>query len=374
MAGQEVVTIEASAVGAIVDAEINQQVATARRYPRSEQAFYSKAKALVLASEETAVECIYALPRDSKFIEGPSARMAEILAHCWGNNRVGARVLGLDDSGRFIVAQGVFHDLETNVARSVEIRRRITTAAGKIYSDDMIGTTANAAASIAMREATLKGIPRAVWGEIYAQARALVTGTIEGIEKRREAALKAFQLAGLSQEIMLKIVGKRGMRDIEPNDLLTLRGVLVAMRDGDISAQSLIRQHGEEPEAGNGGKPDIGATLRRQPEQPPAEAKEGPKPAPAPEAPAQADTAATEAPAQAEAPSEAQWTPEEQETLGKLQDALAKVATIDDILRLTNELGPSMKGQRKAFVDVCNDALAARRHELAKKPAAARML
>jgi hypothetical protein len=55
--------------------------------------------------------------------------MAEIAVSCWGNVRYGARVI--EETDRFIVAQGVCHDLETNVYNAIEVRRRITGRTGR---------------------------------------------------------------------------------------------------------------------------------------------------------------------------------------------------------------------------------------------------
>ena len=85
----------------------------------------------------------------SKTIEGPSARFAEVIASAWGNSRAGARVI--DDRGDFVVAQGVFHDLERNVAITYEVQRRITDRQGRRFKTDMIGVTANDEAHAARR-------------------------------------------------------------------------------------------------------------------------------------------------------------------------------------------------------------------------------
>ncbi|KAG1166891.1 hypothetical protein G6F35_017935 [Rhizopus arrhizus] len=106
---------------------------------------------MVTLSQSIAEQCVYALPRDGKTIEGPSARFAEVIASAWGNNRAGARVI--DDKGEFIIAQGVFHDLERNVAITYEVQRRIVDRQGRRFKPDMIGVTANAACSIALRNA-----------------------------------------------------------------------------------------------------------------------------------------------------------------------------------------------------------------------------
>ena len=148
---QQQMVAEEGLVSAISRSEIDQQIATARRYPRSIKRFRDEALQMVTLSESVAEQCIYALPRDGKTIEGPSARFAEVVASAWGNCRAGARVI--NDAGEFVTAQGVFHDLERNVAITYEVQRRITDKHGKRYKADMIGVTANAACSIALRNA-----------------------------------------------------------------------------------------------------------------------------------------------------------------------------------------------------------------------------
>lgn len=157
--GREIMTVEAGTASLLVKGEIDMQIATAHKYPRSITQFRRDVMDMVTISEAVAQECIYALPRDNKVIEGPSARFAEVVASAWGNSRAGARVVS--DQGEFVTAQGVFHDLQKNVAITYEVQRRITGKGGKRYSADMIGVTANAACSIALRNAILKGVPKA---------------------------------------------------------------------------------------------------------------------------------------------------------------------------------------------------------------------
>ena len=139
-------------------AEIDQQIATAHAYPRSIDRAKKNILTLATLDEETAEECIYALPRGGKPIKGPSARFSEIIASQWGNCRVAARVTHVDRTEKFVEAEGVFHDLETNTAWSAKVRRRISDKHGKLLSDDMIIVTGNAACSIAKRNAVLTGV------------------------------------------------------------------------------------------------------------------------------------------------------------------------------------------------------------------------
>jgi hypothetical protein len=215
--------------------EIDQQIATAHRFPRSLKQFRDEAMQMVTLDESIANECIYALPRDGKTIEGPSARFAEIIASAWGNSRAGARVIS--DQGEFVTAQGVFHDLERNVAITYEVQRRITGKGGKRYSADMIGVTANAACSIALRNAILKGVPKAFWSSMYDAARQVIMGDIKTLANRRAGAIQNFQRYGVTPEQICAQLGVAGQEDITLDHLVVLRGLLTALREGDTTPE-----------------------------------------------------------------------------------------------------------------------------------------
>jgi hypothetical protein len=246
----EPLTAETGAVSLISNAEINQQIATAKRYPRSVTQFIKTATELVTLNESIAQQCIYALPRDNKTIEGPSARMAEIIVNAWGNSRAGARVVS--EQGDFITAQGVFHDLQANVAITYEVQRRITNRKGERFNADMIGVTGNAACSIALRNAILKGVPKAYWEGIYRKARAVVAGNIETLANKRANAIKEFVIFGVSEAQILEKLGKAGVADITTDDLVVLFGLLTAIKDGDTTPEEAFPEAtGRPPENKN---------------------------------------------------------------------------------------------------------------------------
>jgi len=235
---------EQSMVGMLNKSEIEQQITTARRFPRSVKKFRDEALQMVTLSESIAEQCIYALPRDGKTIEGPSARFAEVIASAWGNCRAGARVV--DDSGEFVTAQGVFHDLERNVAITYEVQRRITDRNGRRYKADMIGVTANAACSIALRNAILKGVPKAFWEDMYNEARKVIMGDIKTLANRRATAVAMFQKFGVSvEQILLKlgIPEGSGIEDVGLEHLVVLKGLLTAIKEGDTTAEEAFSQN-----------------------------------------------------------------------------------------------------------------------------------
>ena len=213
--------------------EIDMQIATAHKYPRSISQFRNDVMDMVTMDEGIAAECIYALPRGGKVIEGPSARLAEIVISAWGNSRAGTRIV--DDRGNFIVAQAVFHDLQKNVAITYEVQRRITNKQGVRFNDDMIATTGNAACSIALRNAVFKGVPKAYWSAMYEAARRTVAGDVKTLPTRRAAAFERFAIYGVSKETILEFFGFKGEQDIGSEQLLILQGMFTAIRDGELT-------------------------------------------------------------------------------------------------------------------------------------------
>lgn len=226
---------EQGMVAILNKSEIDQQIATAHRFPRSIKRFVDESMQMVTLNESVAQECIYALPRDGKTIEGPSARFAEIIASAWGNSRSGARIIS--DQGDFVTAQGVFHDLERNVAITYEVQRRIVGKNKQRYSADMIGVTANAACSIALRNAILKGVPKAFWASMYDAARQVIMGDIKTLANRRAAAVAEFKRYGVSAEQICAKLSIPGVEDISLEHLVVLRGLLTAIKEGDTSAE-----------------------------------------------------------------------------------------------------------------------------------------
>lgn len=228
-------------------AEIDGQIATARAFPRSVSGFMREAKELVTLDVDMAEACIYALPRDGKTVAGPSARFAEIIANSFGNNRTGGRVVA--EEGEFIVAQGVYHDLEKNAMVTMEVRRRITDKNGRRYKADMIGVTGNAAASIAHRNAVLKGVPKAYWLPIYEAARQVAVGDVTTLTDRRARALAQFQQVGVTPEQVCAKLQIEGVDDIGLPELEILTGLRTAIREGSITPEDAF-------------KPDVETTIR----------------------------------------------------------------------------------------------------------------
>lgn len=269
--------------------EIDVQIATAKRYPRSIKQFTDEALEMATLTGDIAASCIYALPRKedgrSKMIEGPSARFAEICASAWGHMRVEARPV--DEDERFITVRGMAWDLQRNTAIAFEVKRRITNRKAEKFGDDMVSVTSNAASSIAIRNAILKVIPAAFWKPIYQACRQAVAGDLKTLTNRRSNMFEAFQKIGVLKDQVLTLVDVKGAEDIGIEELVTLQGILTSLKDGDATIAEIF---GEKDGAKN-----ILPAQRKSQQAP--EAAKTDSPAPATNTAADATKPATGAPA-----------------------------------------------------------------------------
>ncbi len=234
-AGLEIIdaeVVETNALTAITRGEVDIQVVTAKRYPRSINKCMKDAETLATITKETAESCFYALPRGKgakkKNIEGPSIRLAEIMASSWGNLRCEARII--DEGAQEVTAQAAAWDVETNVAIRIEAKRRITYSDGSRYNKDMILMTQNAAISIALRNAIFKVVPRSVVDHIYRSARRVAFGDAKTMIQRRGDMVATFGKLGVGEDRILAAVERDSLGDVAAEDMSVLLGLLNAIR------------------------------------------------------------------------------------------------------------------------------------------------
>lgn len=236
----QLATVDQSLAVGLSRAEIDQQIATARQYPRSIQRALQTMETLATLNDAAAESCMYSVPRAGKAIEGASIRFAEILVSSWGNCRVAGRVVYVDRVEKFVEAEGIFWDLETNAGTRQTRRERIFDKRGNIYNDDMITMIGNAAVSKAKRNAILAGVPKPVWLSAYEKARAVIMGSIETLATRRSVLFQQFQRFGITADQLYALVGARGEADIGLEQCLALRGMHSALKSGEETVETLL--------------------------------------------------------------------------------------------------------------------------------------
>jgi len=249
----EVVENDPATLAVVVGAEIDSQIATAKKYPRSIAVFLKKAESLATIDQETAESCEYGLPRGGKIITGPSVRLAEIIISSYGNARAGARIVARGRSS--ITAQGMCIDLENNVAITIEVTRSIMehekkwddgkrkyVRTGRMVpmNEDMQTLAGNAAASIALRNAIFRVVPKAAWNSVYKKAQITARGDAATLPDRRAKAMDWFKSKGVKEEQIFRLLDVRGVEDIDLERLQTLSAIKAAVVNNEATLENIF--------------------------------------------------------------------------------------------------------------------------------------
>jgi hypothetical protein len=225
---------------AIERAQIDTQIATAKRYPRNIASVKTAMLTIATLDEETASSCFYTLPRGGKTVQGPSVRMAEIALSCYGNVKAGTRILSVHTGDNpHAVVQAVVHDLEKNVAYSVEKRRRIVgkKSKGGVPDEDDINLAVNAGSAIAFRDAVFKVVPGALTKSVTDAAMKVAVGDVKSLAKKRDQVLGRLKQMGATEARILSALGLAKVEEIDADKLGELIGIGTALKDGSITIE-----------------------------------------------------------------------------------------------------------------------------------------
>ncbi|MBP9790841.1 MAG: hypothetical protein KBD57_09895 [Bacteroidia bacterium] len=252
---EDIVKIEEGGMEVIYQqdrAAIDIQISTAKAYPRNIKRAVENSIAIVTMDKETAATCTYSVPRGGKPITGPSVHLAKILAQNWGNLRIEAKVIGID--AKHTTSQAVAFDLENNLAIKVEVKRSIMTKSGRM-TDDMITVTGNAGNSIALRNAVLSVIPKAIVDKVYNEAKHRITGDVSDktklIARRKQVVDGLKDTYVLTEAEIFGAVGKAALDHITADDLVVLIGIGTAIKDGDTDVETAFRKSNKKGEQKN---------------------------------------------------------------------------------------------------------------------------
>ena len=216
---------------------------TAIAKPRNVEQAMSEAMSLI-DDAEIASTLWYRLERQDwktkkiTVIEGPSIRMAEVLAYAWRNVAYAGNILSTE--GDRVIAEGVAVDLERNNPVRVTASRSIVKRNGQRYSDEMIEKAAATAQSIAIRNAIFKVIPGIYVRRILEHAK--MVAARGDIGQRRTQMLLHFKSIGVSVDEILKFLAVESVEDITVDSILRLRGIAAAIRDEETTADAVFRE------------------------------------------------------------------------------------------------------------------------------------
>lgn len=216
---QEGEVIESSSLSKIEEAALQSQVSVAQKFPRSITVFRRQLREIATMDPTIAMEMMYSLPRAGKQLVGPSVRFAEALVSCWKNARVSVEVVDVDTVENHVTAEGRFYDAEANVGFAIRVRRR------NVMKRDADGyqVTGQAASSIALRNAILRGVPKALWADIFEAAKETAVGKAASIVQMRDEMVKVFGALGVTEKKVLDALGIAGREDMGADELIAMK-------------------------------------------------------------------------------------------------------------------------------------------------------
>lgn len=227
--------------------EIDMQIATAHKMPRNIAQCKDNMVMLATMDDSVAYNCFYHLERTGKdgqksIIEGPSVRFTEIISACWKNLRIAGRIVAND--GKTITAQGICHDLETNVAYQTEVKRSILTSKGYTFSQDMQVVVGNAAVAIAQRNAICKVVPmvliKSVVDEVQAKAAQHIAKV--GVEESWKQWVAYMQNQyHVTESMMLEYLGKE-REQLTVEDIQKVVGIYNAIQEGTTTVEETFKK------------------------------------------------------------------------------------------------------------------------------------
>lgn len=209
-------------------------IMAAKHFPRDK---FTAQSNILAACERVSLARVseYAFPRGGKTVSGPSIRLAETVAQCWGNLDYG--VVEIERRDGESIAQAYCWDLETNVRKVMNFtvtHYRDTKAKGKVKltdERDIYEMVANNG-SRRVRACILAIVPADVTDKAVLQCRKTLTS---GAGKTKEDQIldivRAFSGYGVPQDAIEKRLG-HVMSNCTPDELADLIAIGNSIKDG----------------------------------------------------------------------------------------------------------------------------------------------
>jgi hypothetical protein len=220
--------------------EVQGAIIVAQRCPRDE--FKAMMEIEKACKHKTLAEkALYAYPRGGEMVTGPSIRLAEVLARCWGNMQYGVREVSNNDRETKFIAYS--WDMEKNVRSEREFTQkhvRWTKKAGIKQLEDPRDQYEVVASSAArrMRACILQILPGYVIEDAIKECEeTLKAGGGIPLEARIKNMLSTFNEIGVTKEMIEKRLMHK-VDAINETELVGLRKIYSSIKDGMSTRES----------------------------------------------------------------------------------------------------------------------------------------
>jgi hypothetical protein len=247
--------------------EVQAAMVVAKRFPRdATKAFNSIMQAC--KRKGLAEAALYAYPRGGTTVTGPSIRMAEVLAQCWGNMDFG--IIELEQRKGESSVMAYAWDLETNTRQSKVFQVRHERAVGKGQNQrlvplsdprDIYEMCANQGAR-RLRACILGVIP----GDVVDAAIDECDRTMKGNNKepladRARKMIVAFAEFSVTQAMIEQRLGHK-VEAINETEMVSLRKIYTSIKDS-MTAREAWFQVGDAPATSDSAKPRAQAIAEK---------------------------------------------------------------------------------------------------------------
>lgn len=223
-------TVEIESARAITDAQA--KMVMAQRFPRDEAAAFAKAMA-ACQRPKLASEAFYSYPRGNETVSGPTIRLAEELARCWGRIEYGIKELsrkeGVSEMQAFAIdLENLVYSVQNFTVRHVRDKR----GGGRELTEerDIYEITANMGGR-RLRARILSILPPDLKEAAIAQCRQTIAGASDvPLADRVKRMVVAFAKIGVSDELLVKRLGHK-LDTTNPDELADLHGIFTSIKD-----------------------------------------------------------------------------------------------------------------------------------------------
>lgn len=287
-------------------AEARGQMQLAKMFPRDLNAAYAELMSACKIPGLASV-AFYNVPRAGGTVSGPSIRLAEEIARCYGNFEYGHRELSRDAEKSEVEVYAWDKEKNNYSKRQLTVMHVRDTKQGqqKLRDQKDIDDKIANVASKQVRGRILALLPKFMVEDAIQQCRATLAGNSqEPIESRVRKMTQAFAVFGVTVDMLQQHIG-HPLASVTADELVDLTGVYNSIRDGGIKASEFFGG-GDEPEPK--AQPETIAKLNAQVAAAPANENKAPR-----------NTRTKPAPQQAPAPEPA---PEPQQTMAEPDPSL----------------------------------------------------
>lgn len=228
--------------------EIQAAMIIAQKFPRDVTQSVDRIRA-ACDQIQVAESALYSYKRGDKLVEGPSIRLMEMMAQCWGNIDSHTKEVrqGDDHGERYSEVETMAWDMETNTRSRKTFRvphKRYTRDGSYALTDprDIYETVANNG-SRRLRACLEAVIPSYVRQMAVDKCKETLRNKVHITQETIKGLLHTFADVDVSQDMIAQFLGHPiTLQDLTRSEYMNLRGIYAAIRDNQQKVDDFFKK------------------------------------------------------------------------------------------------------------------------------------